>query len=76
MSRKRKRRVKTTDGNLDVDARAGGVQAPHAVAVGAVVSAPCTGNQKIKTEIGTVTGDKTGLLIGAFVRGCTEDDRD
>ena len=61
-------------GKLEVDAKAAGVQAPHAVGIGAMVSAACVGDQKIKTEIGAVTGDETGLLIGAFVNGCTEDE--
>lgn len=74
MSQKRRHSKKQTGGNLEVDAKAAGVQAPDAVGIGAVVSAISTGDQKIKTEIGTVTGDKTGLLIGAIVRGHTEDE--
>ena len=73
MSRKWKRDGKRRR-NIEVDAKAGGVQAPHAVGIGAVVSGPCTGNHKIKAEIATVTGDETGLVIGAIVRGCTEDE--
>jgi hypothetical protein len=74
MSKKRKQRVKQTAGNLNVDTRIGDVHGPDVTGIGAVVNGPCTGNQKIKTQIGTVTVGNTGLLIGAVVRGCTEDE--
>ena len=73
MSRKRNRDAKR-GGNIEVNAKTGGVQAPHAVGIGAVVSGPCTGNHKITAEIASVTGDKIGLVIGAMVRGCTEEE--
>jgi hypothetical protein len=74
MSQKREDDMKQTPGNLEVDAKAAGVQAPDAIGIGAVVDGLSTGNQKVTTDIGTVTGDKIGLLIGAVIRNRTEND--
>lgn len=66
--------INKTGGTLQVEARSAGVQAPDAVGIGAIVSAPGTGNQTVKTDIGTVTGDETGLLIGAIISDRHGDD--
>jgi len=71
MSRKRNRDAKRR-GTLEVDVKAGGVQALHAVGIGAVVSGPSAGNRKIKATIKTVTGDETAVLIGTI--DCTKDE--
>ena len=72
MSQKRRRGMNQP--NLEVDTTIAAVAAPDAIGVGAVVDGLSTGSQKITTKIGTVTGDKTGLVIGAVIRSPTENE--
>lgn len=74
MSEKRKRRGKQECGKLNVDTKVGAFQGSDFTGIGAIMNGPCTGDQKIKTEIETVTVDNNGLLIGAAIRRCTEDE--
>jgi hypothetical protein len=73
MSRKPKHGVKPT-GNLEVKNEFAGLQGKRGVGIGAIVNAPVAGNQKVTTKIGTFTVDEDGLLIGAVVGDCTEDE--
>lgn len=70
---KKQRGAKQIGGNLEVKSESAGGQGKRIVGIGADVSAPCTGNQKIETKMGTFTADEKLLVIGAVVRDCTKD---
>jgi hypothetical protein len=73
MSKKQKRREKQ-GGNLEVKSEFGDGHGKRIVGIGADVSTPCTGNQKIGTKMGTFTADEDLLVVGAVVRNCTKDE--
>jgi hypothetical protein len=63
----RRLRPKARAGKLEVDTKAAGVQAENAIVYGAVVNGLGGGDYAIKTDVGTVTGDKTALIVGARI---------
>lgn len=59
---------KETAGKLVAETKAAGVQAGEdAIVIGAMVNELGGGDYTIKTDAGTVTGDKTALVIGARI---------
>jgi hypothetical protein len=74
MAKKKKHGVKQPGANLEIAVKAAGAQAPDVVGIGAMVNTPSAGDQKVKAELGPMTGDKSALVIGAIVRGLTEDE--
>jgi hypothetical protein len=54
-------------GKLVAETKAAGVQTEDAIVIGAVVNGLGGGDYTIKTDVGTVTGDKTALIVGAKI---------
>lgn len=63
----RRLRPREMAGKLEVETKAAGVQAEEAIVFGAWVNGPGGGDHAIKTDVGTVTGDKTALIVGAKI---------
>lgn len=65
---------KPTGGNLEVEIESVGGQGKRVTGIGADVSAPRTGNQKVKMKMGVLTADEDLLIVGAVVHDATEDE--
>ena len=63
----RRLRPKEIDGKLEVQTKVEAVQTEEATVYGAIVNGLCGGNHAIKTDVGTVTGDKSVLIVGAKI---------